>query len=221
MKNINCYSQPDFYHFSEDSIILAAEAAKIINSLKTSASCDRKYGLDLCSGCGVVGLEFLSKTDETYSFDFCEIQQDFKYYLSKNILNFRNSFTKYKGRGIHLELINKHFNYLGNIRFYQKYDLVLCNPPYFYKKTGKYSKNKNRNLCRFLLNSEFSELIETILFCLKRTGKAFIIGRFKTDEVEKWNRVFLEKDVMCKIEIYKKLTSFVLLRIMHLDIDRS
>src|SRR5690606_138525 len=50
------YSQPEFYHFNSDSILLAKYAASEINLLKPS----RIHLLDACSGSGVVGLEFLA-----------------------------------------------------------------------------------------------------------------------------------------------------------------
>ncbi|MBV2168118.1 MAG: hypothetical protein KUL82_05355 [Bdellovibrio sp.] len=49
------YSQPEEYRFSHDSVMLAR---KVFERVSASAM-ENWRGLDLCSGCGIVGLDFL------------------------------------------------------------------------------------------------------------------------------------------------------------------
>jgi tRNA1(Val) A37 N6-methylase TrmN6 len=49
------YSQPEDYHFSHDSVFLAQKVSEIIQKEELRL----KSVLDLCSGCGIVGMDLL------------------------------------------------------------------------------------------------------------------------------------------------------------------
>lgn len=49
------YSQPEEYRLSHDSVFLAREIFEQLSALDLAG----KRGLDVCAGCGIVGLDFL------------------------------------------------------------------------------------------------------------------------------------------------------------------
>lgn len=63
----------------------------------------------------------------------------------------------------------------------KRYQLILCNPPYFFPDQGKLSPSELKNRCRFFIDSSFEKLIETIDFCLAMEGEAFILLREQED----------------------------------------
>ena len=78
------YSQPEEYRFSHDSVFLARKVYELFKDKDLSSL----QGLDLCAGCGVIGLDFLyhcwHETGQTVkSFDFIEVQAVYKDHFLK------------------------------------------------------------------------------------------------------------------------------------------
>jgi tRNA1Val (adenine37-N6)-methyltransferase len=163
--NILKYSQPDFYKFSEDSIALANFAS--IDFVQDNIDL-----LDLCSGCGVVGLEFILKTSCSISkCDFIEQQSEFKDCLQTNILEFGGSHT-----------FNIHISNFKELTP-KKYDLILSNPPYFDSSKNRQGDDLNRNICRFNTNFTFDEYFEFISNSLKDNGICYFVLRENSQEL--------------------------------------
>ena len=171
LKSISDYFQPDFYHFTEDSIILAKQAVERIafkfNGKKIKA-------IDLCAGCGVIGLEVLQKSYEynmatIIDMDFCELQSDFINYFEKNMSILDDSLQS------NIRYINKSINYLRGKEYVGAYDLIFCNPPYYLPGKKRLSQNKNKNYCKFFIEDSFSILVDVILGLLRSDGEALII----------------------------------------------
>ncbi len=208
MKNTFQYSQPDFYHFSEDSIFLSKAVADFAN---TYNKCNLST-LDLCAGSGVVGLELLHRTDLIAKMDFCEIQKTFIKHLSKNIDYYNSINLK-----VSFNIINSSFEALNTDSFIDRYDLIICNPPYFKEGAGKYSYNNERNICRFLMGNTFLDLIYAIVNSLKPNGNAFIIGRLNEMDINNYNSELRRKKMNYKITLFKKFKSVSILRAVHLN----
>ncbi len=124
--------------------------------------------LDLCSGCGIVGLDFLyhcqqAKREMPLIADFVEVQEIYQPHFKINA-----SFVSAPTRFL-----------LGNYKDLEskKYDLIVCNPPFFEIGTGKLSKNLFKNRCRFFIDSTLIDLTKTIERMLKPNGKAFVLSR--------------------------------------------
>jgi len=129
--------------------------------------------MDLCSGCGVVGLDFIYhlKThglDLPRTADFLEVQEIYKNYFNLNskkldvesICNFL--------------LLN--YSVLINNPFYQeKYDLIISNPPYFRSGHGAFSPDEFKNRCRFFLDATFKDLVLAIESTLNPMGVAYVL----------------------------------------------
>lgn len=156
------YSQPEFYHFSEDSIELA----------KTLVSGKSLKVLDLCCGCGVVGLEFSRINKGKISqLDFLELQLEFSNHLETNIKNFLPQYIE----------SSSYFKNLKEFELDKKWDVILCNPPYFKKGHGRPSSDPKKQICRTQETFEFQDLELFFKRFLNRNGKAYIVIRDESD----------------------------------------
>jgi len=149
------YNQPDFYHFSEDSTFLANIAARDIKKH------DRV--LDLCAGCGVVGIEFWKQHPSTSHLTFLEKQIEFKESLELNIQHVKD---------IEVSCIYESFS---NVVIREKFDLIMCNPPYFAIEASRASGNMNKNTCRLMAKGEMILLLNFIDDSLKVDGVAMLV----------------------------------------------
>jgi tRNA1Val (adenine37-N6)-methyltransferase len=147
------YSQPSFYHFSEDSIILAKVVADNIDI-------NDKKVLDLCAGCGVVGLELQECSSHKLDLHFLEKQSAFRPYLEDNA-------------GEDAEI------FIGELQDYahKDFDVIVCNPPYFFAGTGRESPNREKQSCRTIVREEFLYILKFIKEVSGQMTKVFFIAR--------------------------------------------
>lgn len=172
--NSSDYSQPDFYHFSEDSILLANEA---IIQIRDKCLSDNILGLDLCSGCGIVGMEILRSIKSNLEFESMEIQDDFIPHFKKNIKLFNlDKRIKY---------IQQDFSKASGKQYQNRYDFIVCNPPYFNPDQNRVSSNYKKNICRFFIHGNFHALIDFIDLALKKKGFALFLTRTNKDNMKK------------------------------------
>ncbi len=164
------YFQPEEYHFSLDSVFLAQ---KVANLIKMSFKEEMKT-LDLCAGCGIIGLELLLHSQKDLSIDFLEVQEVYHSYFLKNVEmifpNSKISLEKYR-------FLNQNYETLLSKEFENSYDLIVCNPPYFFKGEGLLSPSEFKNRCRFFLDSDFKTLIKAIIYSLRPSSSAYILVR--------------------------------------------
>jgi tRNA1Val (adenine37-N6)-methyltransferase len=177
------YSQPTDYHFSIDSIEASWEIA---NYLKTQIAEDRSIRksqitdylssqiqhwrvLDLCAGCGVMGFELNFHLPSLKKIDFIEVQTNYETHFKSNRQQVQN-----EGEFNFIPM-----NYADGLtaEFANKYDLLICNPPYFMPGQGALSPNEFKNRCRFYIDSTFQKLIEFIIHTLKFESEAFLLLR--------------------------------------------
>lgn len=171
------YSQPEAYHFSHDSVFLARE---MFEQLQTEIKNSDYKILDLCAGCGVVGMDLLfhQLKESTFSgeVDFLEIQDIYQSHFKENKQSLQNCFPE---QILKLNWIQKNYAEIDN---HKKYDLILSNPPYFLKGNGVLSENEFKNRCRFFLDSGWVEMLMFMQNSLKENGKAYFLVR---DELKK------------------------------------
>ena len=152
------YSQPKGYRFSHDSVFLARRAFE----LERENVRDDWRILDLCAGCGIVGLDFMFHCRQNVErVDFLEIQDEYRPHFEKN-----SAFVKC-ARFVH-------GNY-AEFKSEEGYDLILCNPPYFRAGQGKLSPNALKNRSRFFIDSDFQSLFLAIERNLR--GVAYVLLR--------------------------------------------
>lgn len=156
------YSQPESYHFCLETVIAAEFIAQQISTPSRMA--------DFGTGCGVFGLELLHHFP-TARLDSFEIQPEFAGHFETNRL------TSPAPDRVHL--------HLGDIRlltseFFDQFDLIVANVPFFEPTESKMSNNDVRNNCRFLLNGGVSDFLKVIERTLRVGGRAFVLGRDQT-----------------------------------------
>ncbi|MBY0414550.1 MAG: methyltransferase [Bdellovibrionales bacterium] len=176
------YYQPEDYRFSLDSVFLAQ---KVAIKVKERSNLSELKILDLCSGCGVVGLELQFHARELKKIDFLEIQNVYRDYFEKNC-------EQVRGENLELNFLNMNYESLLNDSFKETYDIIVSNPPYFFQGEGLLSPNDFKNRCRFFIDSSFQKLIEATLFSLRPDGLAFLLmrpgshhGRDLVEEIKK------------------------------------
>lgn len=167
------YSQPEEYRFSHDSVFLAQHVFKQIKNDSLSSS----KLMDLCAGCGVVGLDLLWHLKQIHNtpavFDFVEIQKIYESHFQQNtkILKSQNLVPT------QLHFLNLNYTSLITREFAEEYDCIVSNPPYFLPHQGKLSPSDFKNRCRFFLDASFDDLMAAVAHCLKSQGRAYILVR--------------------------------------------
>jgi len=166
------YSQPEDYKFSLDSVFLAQKVAQALKIDHPQDLSELKV-LDLCAGSGVIGLELNFHLPEISKIDFLEIQDQYIEHFNLNKTQAAN----------HSQFRFLHMNYEEltgvdhNSEFYNSYDVIVSNPPYFFMGEGLLSPNEFKNRCRFFIDSSFKKLIEAMLSSLKPNGISYFLVR--------------------------------------------
>ena len=195
------YFQPEEYRFSLDSVFLAKSVAQFLlrDSKRTKEEWSQLKVLDLCSGCGVIGMELHFHLPQIINIDFLEVQELYRPYFEKN-RKLMNS------RDIRFEFLQMNYDQLETLpEFENKYDLILSNPPYFFAGEGLYSPSDFKNRCRFFIDSNFPRLITSLLYSLRPEGKAYLLvrpgkhhGRNLLDEIK---RLLNENQLLASAEV--------------------
>lgn len=166
------YSQPEAYRFSHDSVFLSRE---IFEKHKNDLSQENYQILDLCAGCGVVGMDLLFHQLKESQFDgeidFLEIQEVYQIHFEQNKKSLQENFPK---QTLKMNWLQKNY---AEIKDFKKYDLIISNPPFFLKSNGVLSDNEFKNRCRFFLDSGWMEMLFFIKNSLKENGKAYFLVR--------------------------------------------
>ena len=152
---IKLYQDNNLYKFTSDSIKLA-KFCKIKHSDNV---------LDMCAGCGVVGLYSYS-ISKYNSLTFNEIQPKMCDLIQKNI-NLNNLQDRCK-------VICKDLALMKVQDFDKPLDVIICNPPYF-KLNGKIKKDDNVAMCRHEIYTNLSSIINTASKLIKDKGKFYFI----------------------------------------------
>jgi tRNA1Val (adenine37-N6)-methyltransferase len=165
------YDQPSEYHFSHDSVFLARWFFE-----KHKNDLQHKSLLDLCSGCGIIGLDLLfhcikEGPANPNLIDFLEVQEIYKSFFEKNANQLPSHQTQ-------LQFLLENYKNLS-LSSQKTYDFILSNPPYFSPASGLLSASEFKNRCRFFLDASFTELIEFTASALARNGNAYLLTRSK------------------------------------------
>ena len=182
------YYQPEWYKFSQDSLELVRFCKRKFNS-------QIKRGLDIGSGCGIIGLELL-QCNIVSECSFIEKQIEFKKYLFQNIKN--------------ASLENYSTVLLGDIKdlsLVHEYELIISNPPYFFNDSGRSSDCLNKRICRSMDKDFLKVWKDFVLNHLMMNG--FFIFSSRDNE---WLDVFKddlllierESNSSCIISMYQK-----------------
>ena len=127
--------------------------------------------LDIGCGCGILGfmLKLKRPSWQIYGLD---IQANLIQLAKKN-----SQICKLEVKFIHQDL-NQHK---------EKYDLIICNPPFYPANSGKMPKNLGKQLARFELKCTQEEIIAAAGRCLHTKGSSYILyplSRLKSQELQ-------------------------------------
>jgi tRNA1(Val) A37 N6-methylase TrmN6 len=173
---MNDYSQPSFYHFSEDSLSLVEFILKKVERAKNI--------LDFGAGCGVIAFEL----NDHMNFELItmiEPQEDFYPYIKKN--------ASYKNINDY-ELIDN----LKDLK--QDFDLIVSNPPYFIEEDSRKSLDEKKNRCRQWSQAcamEFASFLKS-----KKTSADIFIIAAKTGTGRFLEEAFEVFDISSEVAIY-------------------
>ena len=152
----------NLYTFSSDAIALSTFAT----------ACDNNKVVDLCAGTGVVGLELAERASvsgvKNISIDFVELQPEVFAILDKNTKINRSGFCLNAYCTSVQEFSQKESNH-------KKYNILLCNPPYFKLGSGKISQNNAVALSRHELRLTLKELFALVKLLAKPNAKFFLV----------------------------------------------
>ncbi|MCK5883971.1 MAG: RsmD family RNA methyltransferase [Bacteriovoracaceae bacterium] len=158
------YSQPSFYRFSDDSTALALFASS------TYPICEGARILDLCAGCGVVGLEILSRSEVSLSLTSVEIEQDYIEHFNSNVDHLDTDHHS-------VEFICSDLTHFSKRSEAQSYELIVCNPPYFDAESNRSSLNSKKAICRTIGELERKSLVKAVERLLAKNGVCLVVVR--------------------------------------------
>lgn len=161
------YKQPDEYHFCLDSIYLARFVA---SQLETHPNLESLRVLDLCAGCGVIGIELSWHLKALRRIDFIDIQDAYTEYFNQNIAAVNRP-------ELHCVWHVLNYDALRNPDWANAFDLIVSNPPYFQPEHGMLSPSQFKNRCRFFLDSSFQSYILALANALAIKGRAYFLLR--------------------------------------------
>lgn len=161
------YKQPDEYHFCLDSIYLARFVA---TQLESHPDLGSFRVLDLCAGCGVVGIELSWHLRTLRQIEFIEIQDVYTDYFHQNVHNVNRPELEFNWHLLNYDELQKE-------EWKEKYNLIISNPPYFQAGHGMLSPSVIKNRCRFFLDSTFNNYILALSNSLANNGKAYFLLR--------------------------------------------
>lgn len=162
------YAQPAEYHFCLDSVLFPKFVAERLNADGTAARIDCAFrALDVCAGCGVIGLELAFHVQQLAQMDFLELQSEFHEFFLQN--------RRIAGHDERFRFIEGNYANLLRPENANRYDLIVSNPPYFMPHEGRLSPSTLQNRCRFFLEGDLQTLLRGVTNALKSEGHAYIL----------------------------------------------
>lgn len=188
------YVQPDFYRFSVDSLKLVNWVSALVQTAE--------HILDLGAGSGVIGIE-LSNFLKVSELTFLEAQKEFLPFLKENI-------QKQLKRRIPAEIIHTSF---GNWQPKKKYDLIVCNPPYYLPGHGEINKDSRKHIARAFVIDDWTILLLKIDMALTSSGRAFMV-------IKKDPKILqvIQKSSALKLQV-KEEEHLYLIELLRLNVD--
>jgi tRNA1Val (adenine37-N6)-methyltransferase len=172
------YSQPDFYRFNQDSLELVKW---IIQNVSEAESV-----LDLGAGSGVIGIE-LARSLKPRRLTLVEVQREYEVHLRKNMDTFVPADT-------HTNIVIESFSQFAPSI---KYDLIVCNPPYYLPGRGEVSPDPARAIARSFIVDRWEILLKKVSEVMSEKGRCFFV--LKKDE---WlERYIVEKAESCSLRV--------------------
>ncbi|MBU1196026.1 MAG: methyltransferase [Proteobacteria bacterium] len=160
---MNILQPENGYRFSMDSFILAAHVHAE----------NKKTLLDIGTGCGIITL-MLARRYPDLDIIGIEIQKELSGFACRNILN--NGFEN------HIHIINKNINALQLNALAEPADIIVSNPPYKKKQTGRLNPDSQKAIARHEIHLDINQIFECSQRLLKEKGLLYLI--FPADRIK-------------------------------------
>ena len=193
------YSQPEFFRFGWDSLFLVKEVLA-----RTSFGHQNGKLLELGTGSGVIACE-LSQQLTLASCVLVEAQREWQTYLEMNL----QQFCTCPDTSIHWQRVSE-FNLAGQ----SKFELVVCNPPYFDPARGKPSPDQFRNIAHRLVLDPWSEWLKCMERSLAIGGEAWFLQK---DPGPSEGQISLSDGFVVKHEVRSGPMRLLCLRRLHIE----
>jgi tRNA1(Val) A37 N6-methylase TrmN6 len=118
--------------------------------------------LDLGCGCGVIGL-ILAHRQPRITVSSLEMQEELAALAEAN--------GKLNGFGDRFRVIRGDVRKISGAVAPETYDLVICNPPYRKKGSGRINRGEQATLARHELSGEINDFVRAAAFSVKNRGK--------------------------------------------------
>lgn len=151
-------SNKDKYCFTSDSVMLA-------NKVRANSS---SRIVDLCSGAGIIALLIGAKT-KAKEIIGVEIQKDLFDMASRSII--------YNNLSDRISMINDSIIGIENKIGIEKYDAVVCNPPYYKSDSGETRLNDCVKIARHEITVKLTDVVFAAEKLLKYGGKFYIVHK--------------------------------------------
>jgi tRNA1Val (adenine37-N6)-methyltransferase len=194
------YSQPPEAPFSHDSIELADRASSLCTRelRRANSVSDNLFALDLCAGCGVVGLEFerrlrkkMQNQKRVVSWTFLEVQEVYRSHFEQNLHGFLAGLSPEERGDFNAKFLLANYRDVPlDSSLKSKFSLILSNPPYFEEAQGRLPPNPVKARSRFFLDANFDDFIRALNWCLHPRGQAiFLIRDLEAHRVDRLSRL--------------------------------
>ncbi len=148
------FQNKNLYTFTSDSVVLA----RFVDEENIS------HLVDFCSGSGIVGLEVAGRIDVQTLSQF-EIQKELAE-VAIMTAKYNETNTNIKVYNISLENAKNHVSDV---------DVIVCNPPYFKKGSGKINESSSKSLARHELSITLEDIFQSAKEILKSGGSLYFI----------------------------------------------
>lgn len=152
----------------DNTFKITTDAVELFNFIDKDTIRNKKI-LEVGFGSGYISLKLLKYSNNIKAIDIQkEVYEQFKTNIEKN--NIKN-----------LKIENIDFRKLE-----EKFDIIVSNPPYFKKKSGKYPQYKINLISKFEIELELSELFEGIEKNLLDNGIFYLVHlKTRYEEIKK------------------------------------
>lgn len=190
------YSQPDFYRFNSDSLILVDFIVKKMNSAHSI--------LDMGAGSGIIGIELARKLNAKH-LTLLELQKDFEIHLQRN--------SEFYLKDVRVDIVLSSFK---DFNSRDRFNLIVSNPPYYLPGRGELPQDSRRAKARSFLEDSWPILLQQMSEYLATNGQGFIV--LKQDQ-KLLNEIVVQARVTgLDVKSYL-LNDLMILELFALDVD--
>lgn len=187
------FQSKKLYTFTSDSVVLA----QYVDETRIETL------VDFCSGSGIVGFEVAGriKVDRLVQFE-----------LQEELARLAKLSAEYNESVSDIEVVNDSLE--NAIKYVQDVDVVVCNPPYFKKGSGRINESSSKSLARHELSITLEDIFISASKILKRGGALYFIHIIEREkEMSKLSKKYgfteIKKEVLLGNKLVRFLVKFI------------